>query len=74
MQGFYGVGVLLNVAWTYFFHNWLITLIAFYVVPLILTILGMVFLVKDTPMCLVTRYSPAKALKSFRFIAHHNKK
>ena len=34
--------------------------------------LGFVFLVKDTPMCLVTRYSPEDAKKAFDWIAKLN--
>lgn len=74
IQLFYGLGVLINVLWYYAIGDWQIILIAFYLVPLVFVIIGSIFFIKDTPMCLVTRYKSERALKAFAFIAKINKK
>ena len=74
IQLFYGTGVLINVLWYYAVGDWQIIFIAFYFVPLILVIAGFIFFVRDTPICLVTRYPEEDALKDFTFIAKMNKK
>ncbi len=49
-------------------------MIVFYLVPLAFIIAGTIFIVKDTPICLVTRYPAAQAVKDFHFIAKMNKR
>jgi MFS family permease len=74
IQLFYGLGVLINVLWFYAVGNWQIILAVFYLVPLVMVIIGVYFFVRDTPICLVTRYTPSVAVKEFNFIAKMNKK
>ena len=56
VQIVFGLGVILNVLWTYLFENWVETLFYFYIIPLIICIVGITFLVIETPICLITRY------------------
>ena len=74
IQVFEGMGGLLNVGWAYWTRHWFPMLWIFYLAPLILLFFMVVFLVVDTPICLATRYTPAAALKNFRFIARMNGK
>lgn len=73
IQFFYGIGVLANVGTYYMIGDWKLIFIIFYLVPLVIVILGIIFIVKDTPICLVTRLHPEKALKQFLKIAAINK-
>lgn len=60
--------------WYYTVGDWQLILILFYLIPLALVIGASIFFLKDTPMCLVTRYSPEDALNDLTFIAKLNKK
>jgi MFS family permease len=62
IQLFYGLGVLLNVLWFYTVADWQIIYCVFYFVPLMIVVFGVAYIVKDTPICLVTRNKPIKAL------------
>jgi MFS family permease len=73
IQLFFGIGVLLNVLWAFAVGDWKWILILFYLVPILIVILGIGLLIQDTPMCLVTKYSAEDALKSFKFISKLNK-
>lgn len=74
VQLFFGFGVLLNVLWAFAAGNWKVILTCFYLIPTLVSILGMIVIVRDTPICLVTRYSANNAYKGFKFIAKMNKK
>lgn len=74
IQLFYGLGVLLNVLWYWWIGDWQVIFVAAYFAPLVVVIGGSVFYLKDTPMCLVTRYHAYEALKDFTFIAKNNNK
>ena len=55
IQLFFGLGVLVNVLWYYLTSDWQLVYVLFYFIPLVATIMGFIFLVTDTPMCLVMR-------------------
>jgi MFS transporter, putative metabolite:H+ symporter len=74
IQLFYGLGVLLNVLWYYWVGDWQLIFALFYFVPAVAVTVGVVVVVRDTPICLVMRNSPLKALRDFRFIASMNRK
>jgi len=63
IQLFYGLGVLLNVIWYYWIKDWQMIFVLFYFLPAVTSVLGVVFIVRDTPICLVMRNSPSKALQ-----------
>lgn len=71
IQLFYGLGVL-NVLWFWSVKHWRIIYIAFYLAPLTCVIIVFIFFIKDTPMCLITRYSSEEALSIFHKIARMN--
>ena len=73
IQLFYGVGVLANCLWFYAIGNWYLILTLFYFLPAIACMIAVVYIVKDTPICLVLRKSPEKAFSDFKFIAKMNK-
>lgn len=73
IQLFYGLGVLINVLWYYAVGDWQLIFAIFYFIPLVAVIIGMVKFVKDTPMCLIMRYTAKKAHRAFRYIAKLNK-
>lgn len=73
VQLFFGLGVLLNVLWAYLVGDWKIMLLAFYLIPAIITIICIIFVVQDTPICLVMRYTASEALQAFKKIAKINK-
>jgi MFS family permease len=62
IQLFYGLGVLLNVVWYYWIKDWQMIFVLFYFLPAVASTLGVVIIVRDTPICLVMRNSPSKAL------------
>ena len=64
----------MNVLWYFALKNWQLIFIIFYLIPSVLVVLSIIFIVKDTPICLVMRNSPLKALNDFRFIAKMNRK
>lgn len=72
IQLFYGLGVLLNVLWYYAVGDWQLIFVVFYFIPVVATTLGVVMIVKDTPICLVMRKTPLQALDDFRYIAKMN--
>ena len=63
IQLFYGLGVLLNVIWYYWIKDWQMIFVLFYFLPAVVSVLGVVIIVRDTPICLVMRNSPSKALQ-----------
>ena len=63
IQLFYGLGVLLNVIWYYWIKDWQMIFVLFYFLPAVTSVLGVVFIVRDTPICLLMRNSPSKALQ-----------
>jgi MFS family permease len=73
IQLFYGLGVLSNVGWYYFVGDWQLIMALFYFAPSVIVTAAVVFFVRDTPICLVTRNSPTKALLAFKHIAKFNK-
>jgi MFS family permease len=73
IQLFYGLGVLINVLWYYAVGDWQLIFGIFYFIPLVVVIVGMVKFIKDTPMCLIMRYTAKKAHRAFRYIAKLNK-
>lgn len=74
IQLFYGLGVLLNVLWYYAIGDWQLIFALFYFIPAVLATIGVIVIVRDTPICLVMRNTPLKALKDFEYIARMNKK
>lgn len=72
IQLFYGLGVLLNVLWYYAVGDWQLIFVVFYLIPAVATTLGVIMIVKDTPICLVMRKTPLQALEDFRYIAKMN--
>ena len=61
IQLFYGLGVLLNVLWYYWIKDWQMIFVLFYFLPAVASVLGVVFIVRDTTICRVMRNSPSKA-------------
>lgn len=74
IQLFYGLGVLMNVLWYWWIADWQVIFVASYFAPLVVVIGGAIFFIRDTPMCLVTRYPVDWALRDFTFIAKKNGK
>lgn len=72
IQFFFGIGVLANALWYYLSYSWNLVLLIYYIVPLFLVILGFVFVVVDTPIGLVMRYTPYEAMRAFQWIARWN--
>ena len=62
IQLFYGLGVLLNVLWYYWIKDWQMIFVLFYFLPAVASVLGVVFIVRDTPNFQMMRKSPSKAL------------
>jgi len=54
--------VICNVFWYYLIGDWKLIMWIFYFVPSLLVTLYVIIFVRDTPICLVTRYEPSKAL------------
>ena len=69
---FFCAGGLFNVRWYYFIADYQIVLIYCYGIPSIFVAVCIVAFVKDTPICLLSSYSPEDALKSLAFIARVN--
>jgi MFS family permease len=63
IQLFYGLGVLLNVLWYFWIKDWQMIFVLFYFIPAVACVIGVVIIVRDTPICLVMRNSPSKALQ-----------
>ena len=63
IQLFYGLGVLLNVLWYFWIQDWQMIFVLFYFIPAVACAIGVVIIVRDTPICLVMRNSPSKALQ-----------
>ena len=61
MQIFFGTGVFFNAVFFYFLEHWKSALWVGYVLPVSLTLLGVIFLMKDTPMNIVVRHTPEQA-------------
>ena len=72
IQLFFGLGVVLNTAFYYFIGNWKIIFWIFYVLPSAAVLAGTFFLVKESPLFLVTKYSSEVAHKNFMAIAKLN--
>lgn len=64
--------MLSNVGTYYLLRDWQLVFIFFYLIPTVLVLLGIVFLVVDTPMCLVNRMKEEELLSAFLFIARVN--
>ena len=62
IQLFFGLGVLINVLWFFAVGDWQLILTIFYFIPLVCVVLSFVFMVSDTPMCLVMRNSASYSL------------
>ena len=58
MSAIFSVGALLNVLWFYLLPNFETVLIFFYVIPLVVIGVIFFFLVKDAPICMVSRLKP----------------
>ena len=58
--------------WAFSLKNWVFILLFPFAIPLIAALLGVIFLVVDTPISLITKNSPQKALKCFQYIAKLN--
>jgi hypothetical protein len=71
-QLFSGLGVLLNPFWFTYVADWQEILTVFYFTPAVAVTLGVIFVVKDTPICLIMRNTPEKAYEDFLFIAWMN--
>ena len=71
-QFFYSFGVLLNVALYYLLRDWQMVLTLFYFIPSVVALIAIITIVRDTPICLVMRNSPSKALEDFSYIAKIN--
>ena len=55
IEFFYGLGIALNTLWFYLFGDWRVALTVGYGLPAAIATAGAVFLIKDTPMNMVTR-------------------
>ena len=55
-QIIYGSGILLNVLWLFAFKKWYFVLLFPFVLPLIIILIGIIFLIVDTPFSLITRF------------------
>jgi hypothetical protein len=70
----YCLGGLANVLWYYVIGNFQIVLIVCYAVPSLAVLAGLLYYAKDTPICLMSKYSAEEAYNSLKFIAEANKK
>lgn len=70
----FAIGGLGNVLWFYLLRDFRLVILFFNLIPGVLVMLALIFFIKDTPMCLVTKNSPENALKKLEFIAKVNKK
>ena len=68
------LGGLANVLWFYLLRRYDLVLIYFYLVPTLLVILALIYLVRDTPICMVSKSSPGRAFEGLRYIAKLNGK
>ena len=61
----FATGILLNALVFYFIDNWRIISITFFILPIVVAILGFVFWVEDTPIELVAYKKPEDILAAF---------
>lgn len=65
--------MLSNVLWYYAVRDWQIIMGVFYLGPSLFVLIAVITFVKDTPICLITRWSATEALKAFSFISRINR-
>lgn len=72
VQFFYGLGTLGNTGLFYWLADWKPIFIYFYVIPTALLLVGVVFFVVDTPLCLIKKYNEEKVMEKLLWIAKVN--
>lgn len=70
----YSVGALANVFWFYIFRDYSPVLIYFYGIPAVFSTLSLIFFIKDSPICMITKSSPERALRGLKHVAKINNK
>lgn len=70
----YCFGGLTNVLWYYLAPNFQVVLLFCYGLPSLVLTFCLIFLVRDTPICLISSHSPEAALKALQFMASFNGK
>lgn len=70
----YALGGLLNVLWFYLFRDFRSVLLFCDLVPGLFVIAALIFFIKDLPMCMITKSTPEKTLRTLEFIAKMNSK
>lgn len=68
------LGGLANVLWFYLLRDYKQVILFCYLIPAVLATAALVFFVKDTPICMITKASAAKAHQDLHFIAKVNGK
>jgi hypothetical protein len=72
IQSFYGIGSVINIFWYWLLQDWFTIFLFCYLIPAVLLLAGMCFFAVDTPMSLILRNSPQKALEKMLFMARVN--
>lgn len=67
-------GGLANVLWFYLLRDFKLVILYCYLLPAVLVTGALIFFVKDTPICMITKSSPEKAHEGLYFIAKTNGK
>ena len=52
--------------------DWQLAIILYIILPLIISLLGLIFYMKETPFDMITNYTPEESLVMLRDIAHKN--
>lgn len=72
IQSFYGIGVCMNIVWYWLINDWWTIFFACYLIPATVALICICLLVVDTPMSLILRNPPQKALEKLEFVARMN--
>jgi hypothetical protein len=72
IQCFYGIGAVVNIFWYWLINDWWTIFFACYLIPAAVLFAVMCLVLVDTPMSLILRNSPEKALAKLHFIGRMN--
>ena len=72
IQSFYGIGVCVNIFWYWLINDWWTIFTVCYLIPAIVIFICICLIVIDTPMSLLLRNTPEKALELLEFVAMMN--
>ena len=71
---FFAVGALMNVPWFYFIKDYRTILFVCFAIPEFISILVLVFFIKDVPISLVNHLTASQVLSDLQYIAKINQK